>query len=282
MASKGFGAIGLTGGGTGALDAIDGDLLSDGDVALVVDAVNNFFYAYTLEASSGAAEASPTVISPDTNAGTKRWVLVDDQSTLFSDIRAFLVADSLTAALAALGVTYDEMWLPAKAWTPHTTNGCAAVADTEHTTNDDVMVSYLAFDGATEEYAGIWLSMPPTWDRGTIKAKFFWMAASGCTANDTVEWQLQGIALSNDDNVDTTEFTDTGEVITDTLLGGEELDMHLTAATPAITINGTPALGDLINLKVSRNVGGTDDMVEDAWLLGVLVQYKITNKVTAW
>jgi hypothetical protein len=282
MPSKGYGAIALTGGGTGALDKIDGALLNDGDVAFVVDAVNNNQYTYTLVSDSAAAESSPTIISPDSNAGDKRWVLVNDLTAEAADIRAFMEAATLAAALTALGVAYDHLWIPAKAWTPHTTNGCATVADTEHATNDDVMVSYLAFDGATEEYAGVWISMPPTWDRSTIKAKFFWMAASGCTAGDTVEWQLQGIAVSNDDNVDTTEFTDTGEVITDTLLGGEELDMHLTAATPAITINGTPALGDLIYLKVSRNVGGTDDMTEDAWLIGVAIEYKLTNKVTAW
>jgi len=75
MASKGYGAIALTGGGTGALDKINGSLLNDGDVAIVVDAVNNKTYKYTLEASSGAAESNPLVISPDTNAGTKRWIL---------------------------------------------------------------------------------------------------------------------------------------------------------------------------------------------------------------
>lgn len=75
MASKGYGAIALTGGGTGALDKIDGSILNDGDVAKVTDAVNDIKYEYTLNASSGAAESSPLVISPDNNAGTKRWVL---------------------------------------------------------------------------------------------------------------------------------------------------------------------------------------------------------------
>lgn len=77
MASKGYGAIALTGGGTGALDTIDGSILNDGDVAKVTDAVNNKKYEYTLVADSAAAESSPDVISPDSNAGNKRWVLVD-------------------------------------------------------------------------------------------------------------------------------------------------------------------------------------------------------------
>jgi hypothetical protein len=71
--SRNYGAISLTGGGTGALDAIDGDNLNDLDAAFV-----NIFgttYTYTLDDDSGAAESSPDVISPDTNAGTKRWIL---------------------------------------------------------------------------------------------------------------------------------------------------------------------------------------------------------------
>lgn len=282
MAIKVYGAIALTGGGTGALDKINGQILSDGDYAIVTDAANNKTYLYTLVADSGAAESSPDVISPASNAGTKRWVLCDDQSNDNSDIRDFLAASNLNGALTGLGVAYDEMWLPAKAWTPHSTNGCASVTDAEFTTSDDVMISYLAFDGATEEYAGINIVMPPAWDRGTIKAKFFWMGDSGCSAADTVEWQLQGIAVSDDGNLDTTEFTDTGEVISDEVTAGTSNDLMITAATPAITINGTPALGDMINLKVSRNVDGTDDMTEDAHLIGVLIQYEISQKVSAW
>ena len=63
----------LTGGGATALDAIDGDLLSDGDFCFVFDGTD--FYCYRLNATSGAAESSPNVIAPDTNPGNKRWIL---------------------------------------------------------------------------------------------------------------------------------------------------------------------------------------------------------------
>lgn len=64
----------LTGGGTGALDAIDGSGLESGDVAFVTTSAA--LYSYRVDATSGAAESSPDVISPDDNAGTKRWLLV--------------------------------------------------------------------------------------------------------------------------------------------------------------------------------------------------------------
>ena len=67
-----YGATALTGGTSGCLDAINGALLSDGDMALVRTLTTA--YEYTLDADSAAAASSPGVISPVTNAGDKRWI----------------------------------------------------------------------------------------------------------------------------------------------------------------------------------------------------------------
>jgi len=164
--------------------------------------------------------------------------------------------------------------------TPLSTNGAEAGVN-EYATND-VMIDYFAFDGATEEYVAVNLVMPEDWNRSTIKAKFYWAPGdSACTAADTVEWQMQGISVSDDGTIDTA-YTDAGEVISDAVTAGKNADLHITSTTPAITINGSPALGDLINLKISRNVGGTDDMTEDAWLFGVFIQYTASNAIVAW
>ena len=72
MANNVYSFTALTGGGTGALDAIDGTALADLDMAFGV--VAGEFYAYDLDADSGAAESSPGTIAPDTNAGNKRWI----------------------------------------------------------------------------------------------------------------------------------------------------------------------------------------------------------------
>lgn len=67
------GAVSLTGGGQGALDAIDGAGLDDLDAAVVI--MLNKFFLYSLDADSATAESSPEIISPDANAGDKRWIL---------------------------------------------------------------------------------------------------------------------------------------------------------------------------------------------------------------
>jgi hypothetical protein len=63
----------LIGGGIGALDAIDGSDLNEGDRAIVI--TSDSVYFYTLNSTSGASESSPDTISPDENAGDKRWIL---------------------------------------------------------------------------------------------------------------------------------------------------------------------------------------------------------------
>ena len=75
MANSAFSCTALTGGTDGSLDNIDGSILSDGDIGYVVNATDESVSVYTLDASSGDAESSPDIISPDTNAGTKRWIL---------------------------------------------------------------------------------------------------------------------------------------------------------------------------------------------------------------
>ena len=63
----------LTGGTDDSyLDYFDGNDLSDGQMAFGI--VGGDFLAYYLDATSGDSESSPDIISPDTNAGTKRWI----------------------------------------------------------------------------------------------------------------------------------------------------------------------------------------------------------------
>ena len=67
------GLTALTGGISGALDYMDGGLLSDGDTAEVRTSAGVF--EYRLNASSGESESSPSIVTPDSNAGTKAWEL---------------------------------------------------------------------------------------------------------------------------------------------------------------------------------------------------------------
>jgi len=66
-------ATSRTGGGAKALDAIDGDSLTDLDVSIVL--ASNKAYFYILDDDASGAELDPSIINPDTNPGTKSWIL---------------------------------------------------------------------------------------------------------------------------------------------------------------------------------------------------------------
>jgi hypothetical protein len=70
--SKIWGAYDLTGGSTGDLDNINGDVLTAGDLAVVI--TTDYFYPYQLE-NDGAAQNPPDVIAPDVSPGNLRWKL---------------------------------------------------------------------------------------------------------------------------------------------------------------------------------------------------------------
>jgi hypothetical protein len=173
---------------------------------------------------------------------------------------------------------YKTIYIKASSMDSTATNG-ATFSTNEYATND-INESFLEFDGATEEFAEFSFPMPEDWDLGTIKAKFYWTSATGSSATDTVEWEIAAGALSNDDAIDAA--LGTAQVISDALLADNGTDMQISDATPAITIGGTPALADLVHFKVSRNVSGTDNMTEDAWLFGVRIQYKADKTPAAW
>jgi hypothetical protein len=83
MAITAYKKTALTGGAAGALDSIDGAGLLDGDFAFVTLATIS--YIYILDDDSAAAESSPDVISPDANAGDKRWILLVPKINVGSD-----------------------------------------------------------------------------------------------------------------------------------------------------------------------------------------------------
>jgi len=199
------------------------------------------------------------------------------------------ISDDLTANLSSVewGVAistimpdiYDTIYIDAAAMIPCTTNG--ALQGTHEYGTNDIDLDYFAFDaGATEERVQFKLKMPEGWDRSTIKAKFDWSSDTGSTTADTVEWGIKAGALSDSDSIDAA--LGTPQVISDALLADNGADLQISAATPAITVGGTPALGDLIVFEIYRNTDGTDDMAEDAWLFGVTVQFNKTGQISAW
>lgn len=158
-----------------------------------------------------------------------------------------------------------NIWIPASLWIPRTTTGCGI--DSRETTTNRQNFDELLFDAGTDEFAQALVMMPNNYNAGTITARFYWTASTGSGA---VVWGIQGRAYADDDALDSA--TGTAQTVTDTLLAVD--DMHITSATSAVTLAGTPAANRPAQFQIYRDAdAGGDTLANDARLLGVEIIY---------
>ena len=132
------------------------------------------------------------------------------------------------------------------------------------------------FDAATNQYSLFKMAIPDNWNKGTIKSKFYWTASGG---SGNVVWGMQAAAFSNDDPIDGSWGT--AQEVTGSFITGN--DLHISAATSAITISNSPASNDLIMFRTYRNAAAAGDTYSlGANLLGVKIQYTISGSITSW
>jgi hypothetical protein len=191
-------------------------------------------------------------------------------SGLGSGVATFLATPSYTNLAAALtgsvlktaGV--ETIWIPAGAMKPKVTNG--AGVSTYDSGSNDVTITTLDFDTTTQEYAHtLPIGMPKSWNEGTVTAVVYWTNTGGAST-ETVRWSVAGAAVSNDDTLNVAMGT--AQTVDDTWLA--QNDLHVTAATSAITIGGTPAAEDLVVFEITR-VTASDNMAGDAKLIGIKI-----------
>ena len=165
------------------------------------------------------------------------------------------------------------IWVPAAAMRPTVSNGCAAITDAETTAGRPDM-QVLDFDASADEHAQFQISFPKSWNEGTITFSVYWTTTA--TDTDGVAWGLQGVAVSDNDTIDVAYGT--GVVVTDDALGAAE-DLMVTATSGAVTIAGSPAVGDICYFRIYRDIdNGNDDMAEDARLIGCKIYYTVDAK----
>lgn len=174
-------------------------------------------------------------------------------------------ADPVWATVSASGGGSTNVWIPAAQWIPRTTTGCG-INSLEASTNK-INYDVLEFDPSTAEYAQVAIVMPSNWNAGTVTAKFHWTAASG---SGSVVWGLSGRAYADNNALD--QATGTAQTVTDTLLTAAY--EHITSATSAITLAGSPAAGQMVIFQLYRDAtNGSDTLGSDAQFFGVEITY---------
>jgi hypothetical protein len=162
--------------------------------------------------------------------------------------------------------TIGEHMIPilARDMSPSATGGCAALATIASAANQPD-IQTLDFDATTQEYAQFCLPMGESWDLGLLTFQPIWSHAATAT-NFGVVWSLQGVAVSNDDPIAVAY----GTAATSTDTGGTTNDIYVGPESAAITLAGTPVLGDTVFFRVHRTpANGSDTMTIDARLHGI-------------
>lgn len=269
------------------LDRIVVTNLPDGTVA-ILQAVND---SRTVVAKHGSGGSGQLILS-----GALDFALDDSKKSLWlvrvgtsweeimrgygadlAALRAYL--DLGTAALADIGTGSGEVPLvdsilgrhtvpwPASAMSPASTNGCDPLSQLEITAGQPEAIG-LDFDQTTQQFALFDIPFPKGWNRGTITASFDYMVDAAVST--TVRFQLQAVAISDGDSIGTAFGTAQG--VTDTYHGTAR-KLATTAETPAITIAGSPAVGDRLFFRIARDPATDTTNSNKAKLLGVTIYY---------
>jgi hypothetical protein len=223
--------------------------------------------AATLTLTAGS---SAVIFSDGTNYQTVAFRLA---TTAQADAGTAADVAVTPAGLLSAATGIETIWVPAVAMYSRTTNG-AGVGTAEMSTNRNMIVS-LDFDPTTTEYAQFSVRMPKSWNEGTVTFVPLWSHPS-TTTNFGVVWQLQAVAISDDDAQDVAFGT--AQSSTDT--GGTTNDLYIGPASSAITVAGSPAAQDYVLFQIYRDTAnGSDTLAVDARLQGITL-YVTTDAIT--
>lgn len=246
-----YAATSLNGGAEGALDTILGTGLVQGDMAFVID--NTSMYIFGLNASSGAAESSPDIIKPDTNASNKRWIL---QSLIVNDVTVrddvILITDDLnvggelavTSGITSIGAL-DDNYGRLTLYSSGGVNTNGGVIYMETAPNYDDYITYYNIIVTTDD-----LKIGPQGNNGALT-----FVANGSDANPGGSW-LFNAAVDVDDALSATtvdadtDFTVGTSVLETAALALGDAGQHTWDALPA---SDNTASGDISSEDVDDN-----------------------------
>lgn len=214
---------------------------------------------------SGITLIETAAASIPTPAATKATIFVDSADGLPKYKDDTGTTNSMVADTTALDTRgRHDIYIAAGAMRPSATGGCASLAVIASAANQPDIPT-LDFDATTQEYAQFQFVMPKKWNEGTVTFTPVWSHAA-TTVNFGVVWDLQGVAVSDDDAI-AVAF---GTAVTSTDTGGTTNDIYRGPESAAITVAGAPAAGDVVCFRLSRVTGnGSDTMAIDARLHGI-------------
>lgn len=211
--------------------------------------------------TGGTLDITALTATTDTPDGANDYLIVYDNSN----------TANRKINLNSLAKKIKSLYIPAGAFIPSTTNGAAYSTISESATNKQ-NIAYMDFGKDAIQYAETTLVLPDSYDGGTITAKLYWTATGGSAT--VVRWGIAGRCYGDNELIDKTWGT--AVTVDDTWQA--DLAVHITDATSAITLAGTPAGGELVQLRIYREgSNAADTLGVSARLLGIKLEYSVNS-----
>ena len=182
-------------------------------------------------------------------------------------------ADASTAltTLGALGQGKQTIALPAGSWKAKASGGATAG------TYQDVAI--FSFNGTSATRVRTVIPMPKGWNESTVSFKTFGVVDTGGGASNVAVWKMAAKAFSHDDAAWTTTDLSTG-VQSSNMSWTANDDLLISAESSALTIDGTPAEGDLVVFELWRDPADASDNNTADFLLVAAHIYYTNNAAT--
>ena len=181
-----------------------------------------------------------------------------------------------TWATSGGGFGSQQFWCDGGAFiaTPSSTAGTATSYGQTRVLSNGVSVSSVVLpEHATIDSRCTFTWTPPeNWNAGTILAKIYWTMQDTTTTSvgDTGAFEVSAVAISNDDTLNASFGT--AVAVTDVFLATN--DLHVATISGAITVGGSPANADLVQIQINRNAGSdTLEAGSNVELLGIILEY---------
>ena len=162
----------------------------------------------------------------------------------------------------------QTIWVPAAAMRPRSSNGCAPLAAVATGAGQPDIVS-LDFDAAVGEAAQFTITMPKSWNKGTLTWRYVWSHAAAATDFGVV-FYLKAVAVGDNEPIGVAFGTSAN--VADA--GGVTNNKYISAESGPLTAAGTLADIDTVFFEITRDVAhASDTLAVDARLMGGLIHY---------
>jgi hypothetical protein len=243
-------------------DIAAGDIEQNAIVSVIYDGTS-----FQMLSQLGTSAGSMSSFTLTGDSGSNQTV--EDGNTV--DIAGGTGIDTVVGSTDTVTVSVDStikkvgketIWIPAVAMYPNTTNGCAALAQTELSNGPEIKT--LDFDKDSDEFAQFAIAFPKSWNEGTVTFQAFFTADT--TNTGTTAFVLNAVALADNGDLNTAFGTAVGP--TAKAMSGTANDLAVTAESGAITIAGSPSVDEYVFFQIMRDVSA-DSLTADAKLLGI-------------